>query len=375
MRLLFILVILFLISFSSCKPQTNNYDFKEVNKILLEAIENRAFPGTEVLVSKNNRIIYEKAFGHLTYDENSALVSNETIYDIASLTKVIATTTCAMICYDRKLFNLDDPVAKYLPEFAVNKKENITIKNLLLHNSGLPAFRRYYDKYNAAEEVFNDIISLELDYKTGTKTVYSDLGIIILGKLIEVVTGKKLDQFCEEEIFRPLQMNNTLFNPPDSLKYRIAPTEYDNYWRNRLVWGTVHDENAALLDGVAGHAGLFSTAEDISHLLQMLINGGIYKGNRIINSETIQLFTTRSSANSTRALGWDTKSKYGSSAGNLFDLSSFGHTGFTGTSIWVEPTRKLFVIFLTNRVYPTRNNKKLYKIRPALHNAVIKSIE
>ncbi|MEJ2193947.1 MAG: serine hydrolase [Ignavibacteriaceae bacterium] len=375
MRLLFILVILFLTSFISCKPQTNNYDFKEVNKILLEAIENRAFPGTEVLVSKNNRIIYEMAFGHLTYDENSALVSNETIYDIASLTKVIATTTCAMICYDRKLFNLDDPVAKYLPEFAVNKKENITIKNLLLHNSGLPAFRRYYDKYNSAEEVFNDIISLELDYKTGTKTVYSDLGIIILGKLIEVATGKKLDQFCEEEIFRPLQMNNTLFNPPDSLKYRIAPTEYDNYWRNRLVWGTVHDENASLLDGVAGHAGLFSTAEDISHLLQMLINGGIYKGNRIINSETIQLFTTRSSTNSTRALGWDTKSKYGSSAGDLFDLSSFGHTGFTGTSIWVEPTRKLFVIFLTNRVYPTRNNKKLYEIRPALHNAVIKSIE
>ena len=375
MKLIIILVILFLVSFSSCKPQTNNYNFKEVDNILLEAIANGAFPGAVVLVSKKNRIIYEKSFGHLTYDENSAMVSNETIYDIASLTKVIATTTCTMICYDRKLFNLDDPVAKYLPEFAVNEKENITIKNLLLHNSGLPAFRRYYDMYDSAEEVCNDIISLELEYKTGTKTVYSDLGIIILGKLIELVTGKKLDQFCKKEIFQPLQMYNTFYNPPDSLKYRIAPTEYDNYWRNRLVWGTVHDENAALLDGVAGHAGLFSTAEDISHLLQMLIDGGTYNGKRLINGETIELFTKKSSAKSTRALGWDTKSKTGSSAGDLFDLSSFGHTGFTGTSIWVDPTRKLFVIFLTNRIYPSRNNKKLYKIRPALHNAIIKSID
>lgn len=375
MKLIIILVILFLVSFSSCKPQTNNYNFKEVDNILLEAIANGAFPGAVVLVSKKNRIIYEKSFGHLTYDENSAMVSNETIYDIASLTKVIATTTCTMICYDRKLFNLDDPVAKYLPEFAVNEKENITIKNLLLHNSGLPAYKRYYDMYNSAEEVFNDIISLQLEYKTGTKTVYSDLGIIILGKLIELVTGKKLDQYCKKEIFQPLQMYNTFYNPPDSLKYRIAPTEYDNYWRNKLVWGTVHDENAALLDGVAGHAGLFSTAEDISHLLQMLIDDGTYNGKRLINRETIELFTKKSSAKSTRALGWDTKSKTGSSAGDLFDLSSFGHTGFTGTSIWVDPTRKLFVIFLTNRIYPSRNNKKLYKIRPALHNAIIKSID
>jgi len=370
-----LLMFLFIAIVSSCKPQTKNYDFSKVNKILIEAIEDGAFPGTVVLVSKEAKIIYENAFGYLTYDDTSAVVSTKTIYDIASLTKVIVTTTAVMICYDRKLFNLDDSVAKFLSGFGTNSKEIITIKNLLLHNSGLPAYRRFYDRYNSAEEVVGKIYSTEIAYKTGTKTVYSDLGMMILGKVIEKVTERKLDQFCEEEIFRPLQMNCTFYNPPDSLKYRIAPTEYDNYWRNRLVWGTVHDENSALLDGVAGHAGLFSKAEDLSHLIQMLINGGTYNGIQLINAETIQLFTKRFSHQSTRALGWDTKSSTRSSAGELFDITSFGHTGFTGTSIWVDPTRELFVIFLTNRVHPTRNNKKLYKVRPALHNAIMKTIE
>jgi CubicO group peptidase (beta-lactamase class C family) len=170
-------------------------------------------------------------------------------------------------------------------------------------------------------------------------------------------------------------MNSTYFNPPDSLKYKMAPTEIDNYWRNRLVWGTVHDETASLMEGVAGHAGLFSTANDISNLLQMLLNRGTYNGLQLIKPETIQLFTRRFSAQSTRALGWDTKSAKGSSAGELFDITSFGHTGFTGTSIWVDPTKELFVIFLTNRVHPTRENKKLYKIRPVLHNAIMESID
>jgi CubicO group peptidase (beta-lactamase class C family) len=375
MKLLFLSVIFFLAIVSSCKPQTKNYDFNKADKILMNAIDNKAFPGAVVLVSKDSKIIYEKPFGHLTYDKNSASVSNNTIYDIASLTKVVATTTSAMICYDRKLFSLDDQVAMYLPAFAKNGKENVTIKNLLLHNSGLPAFKRFYGKYNSEEEVIDALYSIEIDYETGTKTVYSDLGMIVFGKLIEKVTGEKLDQFCKEEIFQPLQMKNTYFNPPDSLKYKIAPTEYDDYWRNKLVWGTVHDENSALMGGIAGHAGVFSTANDLSHLLQMLLNGGKYNSEQLINPETIKLFTKRYSSQSTRALGWDTKSKKGSSAGALFDNTSFGHTGFTGTSIWVDPTRELFVIFLTSRIHPTRENKQLFKIRPALHNAIMESID
>ena len=170
-------------------------------------------------------------------------------------------------------------------------------------------------------------------------------------------------------------MNSTFFNPPDSLIDKIAPTEYDNYWRNKLVWGEVHDETASLLNGVAGHAGLFSTAKDVSNLLQLLLNSGTFNGHQLIKPETVKLFTNRYSDKSTRVLGWDTKSREKSSAGNLFDLTSFGHTGFTGTSVWIDPTRNLFVVFLTNRVYPTRENKKLYKVRPTLHDAVINVLD
>ncbi len=363
------------VSCQSNDEKQSEYNFSQVDEIIQSAIEDGAFPGAVVLVSHKGKIVYEKAFGHLTYDDTSAIVTTNTIYDLASLTKVIATTTAAMICYDRKLFSLDDPVAKYIPEFAQNGKENVTIKNLLLHNSGLPAFKRFYKKYSSADEVYKDIYATQLNYKTGNKTVYSDLGMITLAKVIEKVTGKKFDEFCEEEIFEPLGMNSTFFNPPDSLKYRIAPTEIDNYWRHTLVWGKVHDETAALLGGVAGHAGLFSTAEDISKLLQMLLNKGKINGKQFIKQETVKLFTTRYSNSSTRALGWDTKSEVNSTAGDLFDISSFGHTGFTGTSVWVDPIRKLFVVFLTNRVYPTRENKKLYKVRPALHDAVINALE
>ncbi|GBD87371.1 esterase EstB [bacterium BMS3Abin03] len=372
----FILVVLIALNVSC---QSNNhqskYNFAEVDMIIQSAIGDSAFPGAVVLVSKDGKIIYEKAFGHLTYDNTSAAVTKNTIYDLASLTKVIATTTAAMICYDRNLFPLDDPVSKYIPEFAQNGKENVTIKNLLLHNSGLPAYKRFYKQYTSADSVINDIYKTPLNNPPGSKFDYSDLGMITLAKVIEKVTGKQFDIFCKEEIFQPLGMNSTYFNPPDSLKYKIAPTEIDNYWRHKLVWGKVHDETAALLNGVAGHAGLFSTAEDINNLLQMLLNGGTFNGHRIIKEETIKLFTKRYSKQSTRALGWDTKSKENSSAGNLFDISSFGHTGFTGTSVWVDPTRNLSVVFLTNRVYPTRKNKKLYKVRPALHDAVIRAID
>ena len=361
----------------SCQNNNNQqseYDFIQVDEIIQLAIKDSAFPGAVILISKEGKIIYEKAFGHLTYDDTSATVTINTIYDIASLTKVIATTTAVMICYDKNLFLLDDPVAKYLPEFSQNGKEKVTIKNLLLHNSGLPAFKRFYKIFSSADEIIKDIYKTALSYKPGSKTVYSDLGFITLTKIVEQVTGKGFDVFCKEEIFIPLQMNSTFFNPPDSLIYKIAPTEYDNYWRNKLVWGEVHDETASLLNGVAGHAGLFSTAKDLSNLLQMLLDGGRYKNIQLIIPETVKLFTTRYSDKSTRLLGWDTKSGEKSSAGNLFNITSFGHTGFTGTSVWVDPTRKLYVVFLTNRVYPTRENKKLYKVRPALHDEVINAL-
>lgn len=369
------LIITLLLTTLQIQAQNKQLNFSKVDSVVESAIMNHAFPGAQILIWKDGKTIYEKPYGHFTYDENSPDVTVSTLYDLASVTKVIATTTATMICYDRKLFSLDDPVVRYIPEFGVNGKDKITIKNLLLHNTGLPAWKKFYEFCTSADEVLNDIYSSKLEYPTGEKTVYSDLGIITLAKIIEKVTGKRFDEFCKEEIFTPLKMNSTLFNPPDSLKSFCAPTEVDNYWRNKLLQGEVHDETSAMLNGVAGHAGLFSTASDIAKLMAVLVNEGKCNGKTFINSETVKLFTTRYSDQSSRALGWDTKSETGSSAGDFFSPNSFGHTGYTGTSVWVDPERKLFVVFLTNRVYPTRENTKILKVRPELHNAVIKSVE
>jgi len=363
------------ISYSFLFSQNNEIMFAKVDQTVKNAIENKSFPGAVVLIWKDDKIIFEKAYGRFTYEIESPLVSTKTIYDLASVTKVVATTTAAMICYDRKLFSLEDRVVKYISEFGVNGKENITIKNLLLHNSGLPAWKKFYGRGLSSEEVIKEIYNSDLEYKPGEKTVYSDLGIIALGKIIENVTGKSLDKFCKEEIFIPLKMNSTFYNPDDSIKNLCAPTEKDDYWRMKVLQGEVHDETSAMLGGVAGHAGLFSTAKDISNLMAVLMNKGKLADKEFIKQSTVELFTKRFSNESTRALGWDTKSDSGSSAGKYFSKKSFGHTGYTGTSIWADTERNLFVIFLTNRVYPTRDNTKILKVRPQLHNAVIKSLE
>ena len=349
--------------------------FDEVDLVINKAIDDHAFPGAEILIWKDGKTIYEKAYGNYTYDPESQKVYPHTLYDLASLTKVIATTTAAMICYDRELFKLEDKVVKYIPEFAVNGKENITIKNLLLHNSGLPAWKKFYGRNLKYDDVINEIYSAGLDYKTGEKTVYSDLGIITLGKIIEKVTGKSLADFCNDEIFIPLGMKSTFFNPVDSVKKLCAPTEIDDYWRMKTLQGEVHDETSAMLNGIAGHAGLFSNATDIAKVMAVLMNKGKMEQKQFIKQSTIVMFTKRYSEESTRALGWDTKSDSGSSAGDYFSKNSFGHTGFTGTSIWADPERNLFVVFLTNRVYPSRENIKILKVRPQLHNAVIKCLE
>lgn len=351
------------------------YNFSEVEKVINDAISDQAFPGAVILVWKDGETILEKSFGQFTYEETSPAVELNTIYDLASLTKVIATTTAAMICVDKKLFGLNDAISKFIPTFASNGKEYVTIKNLLLHNSGLPAWKKYNKKNLSKEEILNDIYKSEPEFEPGTKTLYSDLGMIVLGKVIEKVSNRGFDEFCNEEIFNPLKMYNTFFNPPDSVKDRIPPTETDTFWRMKLIKGEVHDENSSLLGGIAGHAGLFSTAADIAKLLEMLMNNGYVNGDQFIKKETTKQFISKYNSENQRLLGWDLKSEKGSSAGNKFSTDSFGHTGFTGTSIWIDPVRNLFVVFLTNRVYPSRENKKILKVRPKLHDAVIDAIE
>ncbi len=368
-------VLILLLAVAVSYAQNINNDFSPIDLVVKNAISEEAFPGAVILVWKDGKVIYEKAFGNFTYEKTSQKVTTNTIYDLASLSKVVATTTAAMICYDKKLFSLDDKVVKYIPEFGINGKENITIKNLLVHNSGLPAWKKFYDRNLTANQVLNEIYSLELDYKPSEKTVYSDLGIITLGKIIEKVTFKDLDVFCKDEIFIPLQMNSTFYNPDDSFKKLCAPTEIDNYWRMKTLQGEVHDETSTMLNGVAGHAGLFSTASDIAKLMAILMNKGTLNDKQFIQQSTVEYFTKKYSNESSRAIGWDTKSETGSSAGDYFSKNSFGHTGFTGTSIWADPERNLFVVFLTNRVYPTRENGKLGKVRPELHNTIIKCLE
>jgi CubicO group peptidase (beta-lactamase class C family) len=353
--------------------------FETADSIINVSISDSAFPGAVLLIQKEGKIIHQKAFGFYTYDSSSGRVSVNTIYDLASLTKVIATTTATMICYDRGLFKLDDKVAEYLPKFGVKGKENVTIRNLLVHDSGLrpdiPSYRAFDSIKNKEQGVMNEIFNDTLVYQTGENMVYSDLNFILMGKIIEKVTGTTLDKFCEKNIFEPIGMKSTMFNPPKSLINRIAPTEYDNYWRHRQIRGTVHDETSQLLDGVAGHAGLFSTAGDLAKLSQMLLQKGEYHGKRYIKASTVEMFVKKQSDLSSRALGWDTKSPGYSSAGNLFSDISYGHTGFTGTSVWTDPTRNLIVVFLTNRVFPTRNNLKILSVRPKVHDAIIETLE
>lgn len=361
---------------SLAESNADDKNFSAVDKIIQQGIEDSAFPGAVLLIAQNGKVVHKKPFGHLMYDPTSEPVQTNTIYDLASVTKVIATTTATMLCYDRGLFKLDDKVAKYLPKFAAQGKRNITIRNLLLHNSGLPPFKRFYLTCQNSNEVLADIYNTKLDYATGTKMIYSDLGIITLGKIIEKVTKKSLDKFCADEIFLPLGMTETFFNPPKEFKDRCAPTENDTYWRKRLLIGEVHDEASSMLGGVAGHAGLFSTVDDMAKLLQMLLQKGMYQGKQFIKPSTVELFIKKQTEQSSRALGWDTKDGEGfSSAGNLFSDLSYGHTGYTGTSVWTDPTRNLFVVLLTNRVYPTRENTKLIKLRPLIHDEIIKALK
>lgn len=368
------IVFLFISCSNAQEKQVKAFDFSGIDELINNAIEEKIFPGAVLFIWQNGEILHEKPYGSFTYEQDAPEVTTSTIFDLASLTKVISTTTAVMLCVDRKLISLDDKIVSYIPEFSSNGKANITIRNLLLHNSGLPAWKKFYGRGLKKKEVLAEIFNSSLEFETGTKMVYSDLGIITLGKIIEKVSGLSLDEFSNKEIFEPLEMNSTFFNPADSIKKFCAPTEVDNYWRNKLLQGEVHDETAAMLEGVAGHAGLFSTASDLGKFMSMITNKGVYKKKRMINEETVELFTKKQSDQSSRGLGWDTKSEKGSSAGNLFSAGSFGHTGFTGTSIWADTERNLFVVFLTNRVYPSRENTKIISFRPKLHNLIIEVV-
>jgi CubicO group peptidase (beta-lactamase class C family) len=324
----------------------------KIDRFLARGIKAGGFPGGVVIIGRRGATVLEKGFGNLSWSGKSPVEPDRTIYDLASLTKVVATTTAIMILYDQGKVHLEDRVAQYLPEFAGGAKDEITLQLLLEHRSGLPAGRDLWRIAMTPGEARQAAIQTPLECAPGSCLIYSDLGADMLGFVVEAVSGQRLDVFLQKHVFDPLGMRETYFNPHWTLRDRIAPTELTPP-RGYPLRGEVHDENAFALGGVAGHAGLFSTATDLALFAQMMLNGGEMNGVRIVSDSTVALFTARTAQPGTRALGWDTCGHDGS-CGKYLSERAYGHTGFTGTSLWIDPERNLFVILLTNRVHAAR---------------------
>jgi beta-glucosidase-like glycosyl hydrolase/CubicO group peptidase (beta-lactamase class C family) len=345
--------------------------------VVERGVTEKAFPGGVLAVGYRGELAV-RAFGRQSHDAKAPTVTPETIYDAASVTKPVVTATLIAMLMTAGRVQVDAPLVKYIPEFAQGPqpewRTRVTLRHLLTHTSGLPTHRRYFLEARSKAEILRRAHEEALEFEPGTRAQYSDVGFILLGEVIERLTGKDLATLARERIFEPLGMKNSLFNPPANLRSRIAPTENDTAWRKRVVHGEVHDENAAAMGGIAGHAGLFTTAGDLAIFCQSLLNGGVYAHQRILSRRTIELFTTpHEVAGRPRALGWAAFVP-GGSGGNLLSERSFGHTGFTGTSVWVDPERGLFVVLLTNRVHPSRENNQIEAVRTAVHDAVVESL-
>jgi len=341
--------------------------------ILEKAIAERAFPACSLAVAFRGELVACKVLGRFTYDTASPEVSSSSIFDLASLTKVVATTPMAMILYERGLLDLETPVAAILPEFACDDtvRREITLRMLLAHSSGLPAYEKLFLRAHTREDLLQAAFATPLAATPGASVDYSDIGFIILGIVLERLSDEPLDVFCQREIFGPIGMRHTTYNPTPALKDSIPPTADDRSFRQRIIQGEVQDENASVLGGVAGHAGLFSTAEDLALFAHAMLNGG----HPILRSSTIELFSRREAApaGTSRALGWDTPSAP-SQSGKHFSSRSFGHLGYTGTSLWIDPDRRLSITLLTNRTWPDCENQAIKQVRPALHDAVVEAL-
>ena len=344
--------------------------------VLEQGIADSIFPGAQIAIIENNKLISSRGFGHQTYDPSSPTITPETIYDLASVTKVAATTMVAMRLSEQKLIRLDLPVGSYLPQFHGGLKDSVTLRHLFTHSAGIRAWDRLWDHASNRAEAIKYICELPLEYPPGDSMVYSDLGMILAGEILQVVTGKPIDQLAQDLIIKPLSLKSMMYNPSKELWHKIAPTEIGGDLNRGLIHGTVHDENTFFLGGVSSHAGLFSTAEDLAIMSQMLLNQGIYLHQRFFKPQTIREWTAPQNLppGSDRALGWDTPSPTGSSAGDYFSPGSFGHLGFTGTSVWIDPVREIAIILLTNRVHPTREREGIYRIRRNFYNTAMEAL-
>jgi CubicO group peptidase (beta-lactamase class C family) len=396
--------------------------FAPAFEILRESIAQRAFPAASVAVTHQERLVALKSLGHFTYETNAEgapslsrssrrggnfEVSPSTLFDLASLTKVVATTTASAILYERGLLELEAPVIGVVPEFMADScdepdphRRDVTFRMLLAHSSGLPAYEKLFLKAHSRDDLLRAAFTTSLSTAPSTHAEYSDIGFIVLGTALERIAGESLDIFCHREIFGPLAMTYTTFNPPEETRPQIPPTADERQdercgagtparemrpensppsvspqargtLRNKIIQGEVQDENAYILGGVAPHAGLFSTAQDLARFA----HATLHDGRPILRPETVALFTRREPAplGTSRALGWDTPSAP-SQSGKYFGPRSFGHLGYTGTSLWIDPDRQLSITLLTNRTWPDYANQAIKQVRPMFHDAIIEAL-
>jgi CubicO group peptidase (beta-lactamase class C family) len=338
----------------------------------------RVFPGAVLAVTHGGALVALKAFGRFTYEASSPEVLDTTPFDLASVSKAVATTSMAMLLFEKGLLPLDAPVRQFLPEFATGdpKRECVTVRMLLAHSAGLPAWQDLYHRHQKPLPLLQEVATTPLAYTPMSLSQYSDLGFILLGVILERLEGASLASFCQHAVFEPLGMRSALYNPPPELRAKIPPTMNDTVFRRRVIQGEVNDENASVLGGVAGHAGLFANAADLSVLAECLLHGGLAGRTRLFRESTVELFTARQSLprGTSRALGWDTPSQP-SQSGRYFGPRSFGHLGHTGCSLWCDPARHLSITLLGNRTWPDRANERIKQFRPLLHDAVARALD
>jgi CubicO group peptidase (beta-lactamase class C family) len=346
--------------------------FAPAFELIHRAIADHVFPAASVAITQNGKLVGLKAFGHFTYEPDSPQASTPTVFDLASLTKVAATTSMAMILYERGLLDLDLPVVAVVAEFAGEdpRRDAVTLRMLLAHSSGLPAYEKLFLRAKTRDELLSAALATPLTADPGAKAAYSDIGFIMLGVALERIADESLDHFCQHEVFGPLAMTRTAFNPPSAWRVSIPPTANDRSFRGRIIQGEVQDENASVLGGVAPHAGLFANAGDLAIFAHCMLSGG----RPIFRPETVALFSRRESSppGTSRALGWDTPSS-ASQSGKYFSANSFGHLGYTGTSLWIDPERQLSITLLTNRTWPDCSNHAIKELRPKFYDAVVES--
>jgi len=342
-------------------------------RILLQGIEHRAFPGASFAVLKDDRVVMQAALGRFIYDEAAPAIELATVFDLASVTKVAATTAMAMLLYDRAALVLEQRLVDVIPEFAGKDelRRQVTIEMLLSHSSGLPAYVPLFKQTQNRDELLKLAAQAPLQRDPGTYAEYSDIGFILLGELLNRIAGSSPDRFCATEIFAPLRMSSARFCLPVELRGSIPPTVDDKTFRHRIIQGEVHDENASVMGGVAGHAGLFSATDDLMKFAASVLGDGP----QLFRPETIELFTRRrpTPPGTSRALGWDTPSEP-SQSGKYFSPHSFGHLGYTGTSLWIDGEQRIAIALLTNRTWPDNQSQSIKQIRPMFHDAVMEAL-